>query len=333
MIEELSNGGSKFVITDFTYLEKYHKLNPEIRKYISAFTDKEKGSTLSKFLDECDNPGFRQSVNENPILAEAFVGHKNKWTKGDYEALADEIDLLTTDPELQELISKWMNRSGKISDFDKVAELGRSLGKKIVNDLINNKQGSIMKALSEQTKISLEELARYDVLSEVPLETVGGFMKADAVLIKRNVRGFVDYKKYFPTTVIDQSIVVPKPRPFWIETIEDLEYFTNCIVDYLENSGKEFIEKYSYLPNILKRMDELQAEGKYWQDKECGILSGSLDAEYRGLIISKLCNDPKFRDKLELCDEVFRDEIYSNWLPGYEKLKEILQTVEPIYNV
>lgn len=146
-------------------------------------------------------------------------------------------------------------------------------------------------------------------------------------------RGFVDYKKYFPNTVIDQSIVVPKPRPFWIETIEDLEYFTNCIVDYLENSGKEFIEKYSYLPNILKRMDELQAEGKYWQDKEYGILSGSLDAEYRGLIISKLCNDPKFRDKLELCDEVFRDEIYSNWLPGYGKLKEILQTVEPIYNV
>lgn len=40
--------------------------------------------------------------------------------------------------------------------------------------------------------IPLEELARYDVLSEVPLETVGGFMKADAVLIKRNVRGFIE---------------------------------------------------------------------------------------------------------------------------------------------
>lgn len=190
--DELYKSGSKFVLTDALYLNKLSKVDPEVRKYIVAFTDEKKGSTLSKFLDECDNPGFRQSVNENPILAEAFVGHKNKWTKGDYEALADDIDLITTDPKVQDLISKWMNRSGKISNFDKVAKLGRSLGRKIVSDLINNKGGNIMKVLSKQTGISLEELAKYDVLSEVPLETVGGFMKADAVLIKRNALGKIE---------------------------------------------------------------------------------------------------------------------------------------------
>ena len=80
-------------------------------------------------------------------------------------------------------------------------------------------------------------------------------------------------------------------------------------------------------------MDELTAQGKTWQNMENGILSGSLDAEFRGLIIAKLCNDPNFQKKVEMCDTVFNESCYEEWLPYYEKLKEHLKSVEPIYNV
>ena len=81
-------------------------------------------------------------------------------------------------------------------------------------------------------------------------------------------------------------------------------------------------------------MDELLEAGLTWQHPDKGILSGSLDAEFRGLIISKLCNDPNFGEKLEECDRVFAEVRYQIWLPYYEKLKaEVLPTIEPQYNI
>ena len=101
-----------------------------------------------------------------------------------------------------------------------------------------------------------------------------------------------------------------------------------------EGKGADFVQHYSYLPNVLKRMDELVEAGLTWQYPHKGILSGTLDAELRGLIISKLCNDPNFFHKLEECDLVFSEERYKKWLPYYEKLKtEVLPTIEPKYNL
>ena len=52
------------------------------------------------------------------------------------------------------------------------------------------------------------------------------------------------------------------------------------------------------------------------------------------MIISKLCNDPNFDEKLEECDRVFAEVRYQIWLPYYEKLKaEVLPTIEPKYNI
>ena len=66
------------------------------------------------------------------------------------------------------------------------------MSNKIVNSLKVDKASKIFKALSEETKIPLDQLKNYDVLTEVPLETSGGFMKADAVLIKRNALGKIE---------------------------------------------------------------------------------------------------------------------------------------------
>ena len=142
-----------------------------------------------------------------------------------------------------------------------------------------------------------------------------------------NDTSHLDKERYISPTILDTS----KNSYLYkiIETQKELEDFTNWVIDYLEKEGKHFIETYSYLPNILKKMDELQAEGKYWSE----ILSGCEDNLFRGLIISKLCNDPNFQKKVEMCDTVFNESCYEEWLPYYEKLKERLKSVEPIYNV
>ena len=147
----------------------------------------------------------------------------------------------------------------------------------------------------------------------------------------------IDNKKYFLTTVFDGETKMPEGYyrgiGYDVNTQEELEFFTEWILNYLKTDGQKFIETYSYLPNILKKMDELTAQGKTWQNMENGILSGSLDAEFRGLIIAKLCTDPNFQKKVEMCDTVFNESCYEEWLPYYEKLKERLKSVESIYNV
>ena len=113
-----------------------------------------------------------------------------------------------------------------------------------------------------------------------------------------NDTSHLDKERYISPTILDTS----KNSYLYkiIETQKELEDFTNWVIDYLEKEGKHFIETYSYLPNIL---------------------------------IAKLCNDPNFQKKVEMCDTVFNESGYEDWLPYYEKLKEHLKSVEPIYNV
>ena len=114
-----------------------------------------------------------------------------------------------------------------------------------------------------------------------------------------------------------------------IDNYRELKIFTDWVIDYLENDGKQFIETYSYLPNVLKRMDELVAFGEYWT----GILCGGVPHLFEGLIISKLCNDPKMDEKIEYVDKNFSTKDISEYLPNYIKLKEQLPSIQPLYNV
>ena len=119
-----------------------------------------------------------------------------------------------------------------------------------------------------------------------------------------------------------------------MDTEEQIEDYCNWYLGYINGEGADFVQHYSYLPNVLKRMDELVEAGLTWQYPDKGILSGTLDARFRGLIISKLCNDPNFERKIAWCDERFYDGTNDNWLPYYEKLKaEVLPTIEPKYNL
>ena len=143
----------------------------------------------------------------------------------------------------------------------------------------------------------------------------------------------VDFKKYYLYTLIDKSFMKDEKRDENIDDINKLRELVDNYINYLETTGKEFIETYSYLPNILKRMDELEALGLNWNNRDIGVLSGSLDAYFRGLIISKLCNDTDFERKVSKMDVKFAQTGYEEWVPYYERLKERLKTVEPIYNL
>ena len=138
---------------------------------------------------------------------------------------------------------------------------------------------------------------------------------------------FYDEKRYFLDTISDKKRLDKFSNVELKTEIEVLD-FVQWYINYFEKEGKHFIETYSYLPNILKKMDELQAEGKYWSE----ILSGCEDNLFRGLIISKLCNDKNYNKKIEYVDSIFY-ESPDDWIPYYEKLKERLKGVEPIYNV
>ena len=142
-----------------------------------------------------------------------------------------------------------------------------------------------------------------------------------------NDTSHLDKERYISPTILDTS----KNSYLYkiIETQKELEDFTNWVIDYLEKEGKHFIETYSYLPNILKKMDELVDTGGYWSD----LLTGGVPHLFKGLIISKLCNDPNFYNKMIFVDNIFATEDISEYLPYYEKLKERLKSVEPIYNV
>ena len=136
------------------------------------------------------------------------------------------------------------------------------------------------------------------------------------------------------TPTISHSTFVDEYQTADMDTEEQIEDYCNWYLGYINGEGADFVQHYSYLPNVLKRMDELVEAGLTWQYPHKGILSGTLDAELRGLIISKLCNDPNFFHKLEECDLVFSEERYKKWLPYYEKLKaEVLPTIEPKYNL
>lgn len=143
-----------------------------------------------------------------------------------------------------------------------------------------------------------------------------------------------DRKKDFLFTVRNNTINLSyntEEQP--VETEQDCIDYCQSIISYMETEGKSFVEQYSYLPNILKEMDRLVSEGKYWNGMygKGGILTGGFDSNFRGLIISKLCNDTNYEKKLDWIESRVSEN--EKWLPYYEKLKERLKSVEPIYNI
>ncbi|MDO6853969.1 hypothetical protein [Cellulophaga lytica] len=145
-----------------------------------------------------------------------------------------------------------------------------------------------------------------------------------------NIESLKSKNDYFLNTLKNknlESIYNQKYRHYSFKSEAEVQEFSDWLIHYLNTKGFAFVEHYSFLPNVLAKMNQLIEEGKYWAD----ILSGNDDNLFRGLIISKLCNDNHFDKKMEYVEKIFRENP-DEWLPYFEKLKEKLKTLEPKYN-
>jgi len=114
-----------------------------------------------------------------------------------------------------------------------------------------------------------------------------------------------------------------------IQSENDVNEWAIAFLDYIKNDGLDFLNKYTYLPNVLTKIDEIENGGKeYYLD----IISGGLDHLFRVLIISKLCNDPKFSDREKYIEGIMSIEKYEMYQYYFGLLKKELEKVEPIYN-
>ena len=143
---------------------------------------------------------------------------------------------------------------------------------------------------------------------------------------------FIDEKKNFLITIQDKYTLMPEGYfsviGYDVNNEVELSFFTNWITNYLKIEGEKFIERYSYLPNVLSEMDKLESEGKYWNE----LLAGGPEFLFRGLIISKLCNDAKYDKKLSYIASLLIS-MADDYLPYFEKLKIRLENLEPKYNI
>ncbi len=170
-----------FVKTDPIKIEKFSKLNKSNQNLIKRLTDVDGKSTLSKFIDDCDEE-FLNLLNkeENIVYVKGITSHKGANLSIDEFDIIGEVLRRNEDTKL----SNWIKRSKNIERFQHYSAEGRKLGENIVT-LINDKSNpSFIAKLTNS--IGIKRLEDYQVLTEIPLITKNGFMKADIVLIKRS---------------------------------------------------------------------------------------------------------------------------------------------------
>lgn len=110
-------------------------------------------------------------------------------------------------------------------------------------------------------------------------------------------------------------------------TLNEIESFANSYIRFYETEGRAFIKRFETLPSILKEMDRLRSVGLYWNE----ILSGGPEHLIKGLIISKLCDDPGYLEKLEWIGGYFESK-EDEWTPYWEQYKQVLKNITPKYN-
>jgi len=81
-----------------------------------------------------------------------------------------------------------------------VVKLGNNLNKNIL-EAVQLKSGPLFQKLADALGMTVEDLAKYEVLREVPLNTIGGFMKADIMLVKRD-----EFKNVTDAIIIENKL-------------------------------------------------------------------------------------------------------------------------------
>ncbi|WP_417443434.1 hypothetical protein [Joostella sp.] len=95
-----------------------------------------------------------------------------------------------------------------------------------------------------------------------------------------DLTSYKERKKYFFSTIKDIVFNNEFDEKYYLKapkTEVEMEAMATWLVNYLQTRGFAFAEHYSYLPNILAKMDELDKDEIPWHKREKGILGGTLD--------------------------------------------------------
>ncbi|HZY81147.1 MAG TPA: hypothetical protein VFE50_16600 [Cyclobacteriaceae bacterium] len=183
--------------------------------------------------------------------------------------------------------------------------------------------------ISTSVQFYFKRSSNYEGFSKMTIT----FHKVEEIIAKVGLPDRVDLHKAqnrrLLRTLQDRSAVLEYdegtgPESTRVETIEDFEQWGNAIAKYLQTDGRNFVEKYDNLPAVLREMDRFTSEGKKWFK---GLIGGGAEYFFRGLIISKLCNDPNYQDKVRLGDTSFAPNVGEEWASYYEKYKEALSSL------
>lgn len=102
-------------------------------------------------------------------------------------------------------------------------------------------------------------------------------------------------------------------------------------LEYLLKDGEKFIVEHSELPYLLQCTDEHERLIQCATVTQERVIHGGIDGEFRILIISKLCDDPRFEERFERMQQLFYKGNCGEWKESFEKLKDILPYIKPKY--
>jgi hypothetical protein len=172
---------NSFVKTDVARLQVFHKLTQENQKLLSQFTDDGANATLARFLDDCDEDFIRVlNQPEHLVFVKGITAYKDQVSLSalELEQIGERLDLNEAN-----VLNKWLKRSKDLERFIYYTGQGRKLGDNITNAIKTKNPAFLAKLKAQMNVAHIEE---YEVLTEIPLKTQNGFMKADIVLILRN---------------------------------------------------------------------------------------------------------------------------------------------------
>jgi len=118
-----------------------------------------------------------------------------------------------------------------------------------------------------------------------------------------------------------------------LDTPEIVHLYCDWLTNYFTHEYPMIVEHYSYLPNILEKMNELDAKNIRWNNTVSEGILCCIFPYLCGLLISKLCNDPLFEQRYEHWEKSFLVDEYERYFPNYDRFRSIITQLKPRYNV
>jgi len=184
----LQQAGSKFVKTDINYLKKFANLTSENQKLIAQFSDAASGSTLTKFLDDCDAvPGFLSYVNNADNLPSVKAMLMHKLPEEEIETIAE---IVTDGDPMLTKVKEWVDRSASLNNFLQKMADGVFYGKRAARELLKGE--TLGAKLASDLGININD---YSLFREVQLwvnNEKTEYMIADILLVKYDAGGVIE---------------------------------------------------------------------------------------------------------------------------------------------